>query len=422
MNWIDKYEITVYNVQDTDEVILHSPLSRKQKIISVARYNEILHQTSVPADMLELTDYVPFDNRPHVEKPEDYTLLTILPNNRCNFTCSYCYSAGCRNKEELDFVKLQRCIDFFIESKRSRPSRRNLTISFMGGGEPMLSWPSVVRAVEYAEAKSVQEGVTMSFLIITNGSIIDDEIIQFIKQHKIRVSLSFEVLEDIQNLQRKNFELVHGNLMRLLRNGVDTQLNVTITPDNVTRMGETYEQMRKRYPKVRHAMFEPVTAQQMFDTPADMADFYKEYIRGFMYIFDQGKRDGVEITSFPYLRTIFPLKRACPGEFCITAEGNLTGCYCVSTPQHKLFSQTHYGKVDDMGVNIDSERFHQLLNNNADTRSECANCPARWNCGGGCFHLFHSYTEEYRKEVCDFTRNFVYEIIKYKAYAQQDNQ
>lgn len=418
MSWIDKYDITVYPGEHAGEVILHSPLARKQKKLSAALFDAICHQDTAPPDMAELTDFVPFDSRPHVAVPEDYTLLTVLPNNRCNFACSYCYSAGCRNGEELDFEKLKSCIDFFIESKRMRPARRNLTISFMGGGEPMLSWPLVMRAVEYAETKSISESVNMSFRVITNGSLIDDENIAFIKKHDIGMSVSFEVLEDIQNLQRKNYELVDANLKRLLNEGIDTQLNVTVTPHNVARMTETYQAIRQRYTEVRHAMFEPVTAQEMFLTPEDMAEFYRQYIRGFMQIHIQGKQEGVEITSFPYLRTVFPLKRACPGEFCITAEGNLTGCYCVSMPNHLLFSTTNYGKVDDADIKINLDKFNKLLDCNVNSKPECANCTARWNCGGGCFHLFHSYSKEYQNVVCDFTRTFVHEIIKYKANAQ----
>lgn len=418
MSWIDKYEITVYPGDNDGELILHSPLARKQKKISVSAFEAICHQETVPADMTELTDFIPFDSRPHVVVPEDYTLLTVLPNNRCNFTCSYCYSAGCRNSEELDFDKLKRCIDFFIESKRSRPLRRNLTISFMGGGEPMLSWQTVVRSVEYAEAKSKSEGVSMSFRVITNGSLIDDETITFIRSHNIGMSVSFEVLKEIQNLQRKNYELVDANLKRLLKEGIDTQLNVTVTPHNVADIVEAYQTIRQRYPQVKHAMFEPVTAQEMFSTPEEMADFYNRYIHGFMQIHTQGKKAGVEITSFPYLRTIFPLKRACPGEFCITAEGYLTGCYCVSMPNHPLFDITKYGEVDDDQIKISLDKFNRMLDYNVNSKPECAQCSARWNCGGGCFHLFQSYSEDYLNVVCDFTRAFVREIIKYKANAQ----
>lgn len=415
MNWIEKGEITVFHEPAEGKVILYSPLARRQTAISRDRYEKVRVLDTTPDDLRELVDYVPFGERPHVSSPEDYTLLTVLPNNRCNFSCSYCYSSGCRNSAELDADKLRRCIDFFVDSKKTRPERRNLVVSFMGGGEPMLSWNIVKEGIEYCERITAGTTVRVSFRIITNGSLLSDSQIDFIREHNVGLSVSFEILEDIQNLQRKNFRLVQDNLLKVLAAGIDTQLNVTVTPHNVGRIVESYTEMRRLYPQIRHAMFEPVTAQEMFATPADMSLFYDEYIRGFMKILTIGKREGVEITSFPYLRTVFPLRRACPGEFCITAEGCVTGCYCVSTPEHPLFRDTKYGEVAADGMTFDMEKFGSLLACNVDSREECRDCSARWNCGGGCYHLFHTYERDYTDAVCDFTRRFVEEIIKHKV-------
>lgn len=422
MNWIDKGEITVYDGDTPEEIILYSPLARRQMAVDRDYFEAIRCLEHAPSDLAPLVDYIPFDLRPRVQSPEDYTLLTVLPNNRCNFNCSYCYSAGCRNSENLDIGKLKKCIDFFIESKRNRPSRRTLTISFMGGGEPMLSWEIVRDAIEYAEAKAMAEGVDVTFRIISNGSILSDDMMEFIIHHGIGMSISFEILEEIQNLQRKNFETVQKNLFKLLDRGIDTQLNITVTPHNVDRMTESFLEMRRIYPQVRNAMFEPVTAQEMFASPSEMERFYDAYICGFMDILRRGREEGVGITSFPYLRTMFPLKRACPGELCIAAEGYLTGCYCVSTPDHYLFPAACYGMVSRDSISFDMENYRSLLACDVSEKEECKECSARWNCGGGCYHLFNSYDREFRDMVCGFTRRFVHEIIKYRVrYAGKDN-
>ena len=421
MNWIDRYQITVYPGRTPDEKVLHSPLARRQTVVKTAWLDAVKDLAEPPAEMRGLTDYIPFADRPHVAVPDDYTLLTVLPNNRCNFACSYCYSAGSRNTAEIEPDVLRTAIDYFIDTKRTRPNRRRLTISFMGGGEPMLSWNTVRDGIIYALGKAEKEGVDMAFRIVTNGSILTDEQIEFILYHRIGLSISFEVLPEVQNLQRKNFDTVQANLRRALAAGIDTQLNVTVTKHNVRRMVETYDTMRHLYPGVKNAMFEPVTAQDLFDSPADMEDFYNAYIEGFMEIYRRGRADGVEITSFPYLRTVYPLRRACPGEFCVTAEGFLTGCYCVATADHHLFNRTHYGNVHRDLVTLDMETYRDLMKCNVDTNPECAACSARWNCGGGCFHLFNSYDLEYRDAVCRFTRRFVEAITTYRAYYEDQN-
>lgn len=421
MNWIEKFGLSVYAGNKESCVILHSPLARKEIEIPAGEYECVKDDETAPEKFMALVDYIPFDKRPAVRTPADYTLLTVLPNNQCNFQCSYCYSAGCRNSIVLDKLTLRAAIDFFIDSKHDKPSRRKLTISFMGGGEPMLSWDVVKDGIEYAQGKAAAAAVGIQFRIITNGSLITGEEIDFILKHSIGVSVSFEVLEDIQNLQRKHYDTVSANLRRLLDAGVDVQLNVTVTKANVDRMEETLMQIADLYPEVKNAMFEAVTDPGSFPTVEDLTSFLDRYTTGFIRIRELGDRLGIEITSFPYLRTIFPLKRACPGELCLTAEGYLTGCYCVSTKEHPLFNLTHYGDVDRRGVTVDKSVYEALMNENVESRPECRKCSARWNCGGGCFHAFNSYPEEMRAGLCDFTRKFVEECVRYKIRKYGNN-
>lgn len=412
MNWIEQAEISIYAAPDENTVILYSPLARRSMQLSRERFGEICELLDPPADLQALTDYIPYEEQPSVKHPQDYTLLTVLPNNRCNFTCTYCYSAGSRDSKEIDPKTLNRCMDYFIDSKLNSSTKRNLTVSYMGGGEPMLSWNVIKQSVLYALSKVEHTDLNLNFRIITNGSILTEEQLDFILRYRISVSVSFEVLEEIQNLQRRHFDIVDFNLRRLLNAGVDTQLNVTVTLANVCRMIETYRTMRQRYPSIANAMFEPVTSESMFETPLQMREFYDEYIKGFISIYYKGRTEGVDITSFPYLRTVFPIKRACPGEFCITAEGKITGCYCVSADNHPLFNQTCYGNFANGEFDFDSIKYNKLLACNKDSNPECRDCSARWNCGGGCFHLFNSYSAPYRKEVCEFTRKFVEQIVR----------
>ena len=124
MNWIDRYQITVYPGRTPDEKVLLAPLARRQTVVKTAWLDAVKDLAEPPAEMRPLTDYIPFGDRPHVSAPDDYTLLTVLPNNRCNFDCSYCYSAGSRNTAEIEPDVLRTAIDYFIDTKRTRPNRR----------------------------------------------------------------------------------------------------------------------------------------------------------------------------------------------------------------------------------------------------------------------------------------------------------
>lgn len=411
---LESQNIYLYYMDAAERAVLYSPIARRYAVMTTEQLEEYL-LTDEYADLLApLGDYVPLSQQRKVRKPEDYTLLTVLPNNVCNFNCSYCYSAAGRNGSRLSTEDLKTAIDFFTESKPDGFGR-TLTISFMGGGEPMLSWETVASGAEYARGKALRRGLKLNLRIITNGSVSDDEIIGFAKANDIEISVSFEIIPEIQNLQRKNFDVVRTNILRLTDSGIPVQINSTITPANVERLAEMITILHEQYPEVKNAMFEPVVAQDMFATAEDMRIFYERYVDQFCVALKLADRYGIALTSFAYLRTIYPLERACPGELCLTPDGDITGCYCVASAREPLFVATKYGRVEAGKVVFDIARFEALLSENVYTKSECDSCPVKWNCGGGCFHQYKTYSRPYRDEVCRFTRLFVERIVKYKA-------
>lgn len=413
VDWLEKNNIYRYVWKDGLE-IFYSPIARRYVVATNEQFQNYLSRGDYKNIFTPLADYVPISQQSKVQTPADYTLLTVLPNNVCNFSCSYCYSATGRNGSYLSEMQLKAAIDFFINSKPN-DFCRPLTISYMGGGEPMLSWPLVSKGILYAKEKAIAHGFRLKHRIITNGSILNEASLTFIKDNDIDVSVSFEILRDIQELQRKKFDVVDRNIRILIEKDVNIQINATITPANVNRMGEMLEHLLKNYSHIRNIMFEPVIGQHFFPSPDDMKRFYNVYTNLFIQCLYRAEKEGVSLTSFAYLRTIFPLERACPGELCITSDGQFTGCYCVSSPRETLFSQTRYGWIDKCDhVHFDMESYKKLKSHNVYERAECKSCVVKWNCGGGCYYQYASYDDLYRQEVCSFTRSFFRQLLKYK--------
>lgn len=394
--------------------ILYSPIARRYLLATDSQINDYLTNGSFEDSFSKLSQYVPLSEQRKVRTPEDYTLLTVLPNNACNFSCSYCYSAAGRNNSYLSLEKLLVAINFLIDSKPDG-FNRVLTIAFMGGGEPFLSWDVMSAGIIHAKNRSSKRNIRLNLRIITNGSILTEKMLEFLALHHIPVSVSFEILPKIQNLQRKNYETVNGNIHRLINHEIPIQLNSTITPANVELMPQMIEVLKADYPAVKNVMFEPVTSQEMFSSISAIHDFYQAYLQQFMIAMQLADEAGIALTSFAYLRTIYPLERACPGELCITADGCFTGCYCIATNTEPLFDKTYYGEVTGGKIVFNMHKYNELISENVYTKDECKDCQVKWNCGGGCFHQYNSYSEVYRKEVCFFTRQFVETLVKYKV-------
>ena len=133
---LNSLDIFVYQLTD-EKVLIYAPfantvvescrdeiLDMEQKAINNI-YSEELALLSAKEEKIYRTS-----------KPENITELSVLINQRCNFSCAYCYSADGRDNREMSFEQLISIIDWFVDKRRGT----ELEIIFSGGGDPLLSF------------------------------------------------------------------------------------------------------------------------------------------------------------------------------------------------------------------------------------------------------------------------------------------
>jgi sulfatase maturation enzyme AslB (radical SAM superfamily) len=85
----------------------------------------------------------------------------------------------------MPWKTLRAALDLILDSKP-----RKVEIVFTGG-EPLLEFPSIRRAVRYVE-QTRAPGKTVMYSISTNGTLLTDEVIAFLEEHRVRTQLSFD--------------------------------------------------------------------------------------------------------------------------------------------------------------------------------------------------------------------------------------
>lgn len=340
----------------------------------------------------------------HVTSPDEVYAMTLLPNNICNFSCSYCYAAKGHGHDELSYDALKTVIDFFVDA--SRVNCKDLHLSFGGGGEPMISWDKFKYAVEYSNQLAQQQGLAIHYSYASNGSIISEDIINTIKNYKIKANISFDILEDVQNAQRKNYRKVCETLDLLLENDIFPTINSVITPLNVARQCEMVEEVHQRFPRLKRLTFDEVVDRQLFDDTEASRRFYDAYTENFYRARSLGKTYGINVNSIKYHELGMLKTRACAGGFDVTPQGTLSVCFLVSSPKEALYEDFIYGRITEGKVLFDRDKFRNLVENSANQREQCRDCFMRWHCGGGCLYKTKTYSDEQMEVLCHFKRRY----------------
>lgn len=337
------------------------------------------------------------------ESPDDLYQVDILCNYTCNFKCIYCYSAAGRSHGEVKLDDVKGVVDYLFDPNRKQENP--YIINFSGGGEPLISFPLIRQAVEYIERKAAETGLRYNIGLVTNGSLITREIIEYFQAHKVDMAVSFEILKYLQDKERGSYDKVSGNIDMMLAMDFPFGIRTTFTPESVKEMCCMIEEVHSRFPKLKKVVFDVVLAPALFASPEDLEVYYDTFLAEYYKAKRLATNYGITLESIA-VETISMIRdRTCEGKIVLTPAGTISSCARVSSPVEKLYEGYIYGKVNDGKVDFDQKTFGSILAmHNIYTQKECDGCYAKWNCGGGC-RLFHdSFDEGFKKVRCNFVK------------------
>lgn len=162
----------------------------------------------------------------------------IHVTKECNCACTYCYEQDKTSKYSWDEIK--KLLDDILEHKTGK-----FTIEFLGG-EPLMAFDHIKRAVAYF-------GSGVDFTITTNGTILTDEIVLFLKDNpNVRFSASLDG-HRYANFMRvfkegdkcNTYDKVIKNLQWLQREGIEFSVHMVTHPYNVAFLSDSIDHLYK---------------------------------------------------------------------------------------------------------------------------------------------------------------------------------
>ena len=337
---------------------------------------------------------------------DSFCTLHLLLNEKCNFHCKYCYSAEGRSSAELNIEQIKTTLQYFLSSERIAVKDR--TVMFMGGGEPVLSWKLLEEATLYAEDFAKEQNIKVYFSLTTNGSIMTDKMLDFMKEHNFTVQISFEILPDIQNAQRGSYDAVAANLVRLTDKGINNYVRSTITELNVDRIPDMVEHCHIHFPLVKKMSCQQVVDPSYFTDKNKVDEFFNKYFVSYRTAEEKANEYGITLrSSSSHLLNYSKRERFCYNLLCLTPYGTLTMCPDVSSPNERDYDSSVIGKLENDSVKFDQAAFARLSNGSIHTIDKCRACYARWNCGSGCPSSRRVYNAEIFDAICDHYRKML---------------
>lgn len=341
---------------------------------------------------------------PNVNQIYKSTHVVIIPTQLCNLGCTYCYAKNAHlHNSVISKQLLQTILDFIIKQP---PKKKR--ISFIGGGEPLIAWDLIKWSVDYLNTNKNENDI-LDIGVTTNATLFTDDIFQYLKEHDIHVGVSFEILPDIQNVQRpflggnrSSFDVVNQNIQNMIQHGIRYSIRSTITKLNVHRMSEMVEFVAKHYPNIRKLHLEQVT-----DKLEDAYSFYDEYISSFYKAKQLGKQYQIDVYNSISKSIYYTKYSFCNGELCITPTGSIVACHRVSEEHESAFPLFNYGKVTENGIYFFNEAEKKIIDFSRLKSDLCTNCFAKWHCGGICPMERSELPQKQILAKCEFIKKII---------------
>lgn len=361
------------------------------------------------------TDYVDLLIRRNVNE------IVIQVTQDCNFKCRYCLFARennidrCHEKINMPWEIAKKSLDILYSHSADADI---ISISFYGG-EPLLNFELIKQVVAYAD--NIFQTKKIHYSMTINGSLLSQDIIEYLIEHEISVGISLDGPRNIQNKHRKfyntgsdTFDIVYNNICRLRQTNLD-YFNNHITFQPVHMMDEDIKEVQKFFDEM-DLLPNKVLIR---DASTDGVDYiYSDY-----NLINQERAENQDINKYDNI---------------IVNKSRLTECWHHSGPCvpgiRKLFVDTNgnfypcekvletsANKIGDVYSGFDLTKIKAILNVGKLTEDECKYCWASRFCSicvVECLHVEHDVLSKTKKMVgCKRQKDNI--LAYFKDYVQR---
>ena len=350
--------------------------------------------------------------------------LQLQVTRNCNFNCRYCtytrqsHIGRIHEEINMNWNIARSAIDFLFEHSTDV---NEVFVNFYGG-EPFLNFSLIKSTTEYAKNKFLFKKI--NFAAITNGSIMSQQIIDFLIENDFVLIISFDGDAEIQNRHRKflndnsdTYAIIYRNIQNLRKTSQDyfdrnVKFNAVKFLDENSQ--KIYDYFYKEFGK-QHEMVNIINADmQGVDYNYSIYNLVRE-VKNKMIVYD--KQD----QALENFKTIYSDKRYVKNNWVYRAN-------CIPGSQHLLVNvfgdfypcekvpEIEITKVGDIKRGFDFNRVQKMLNIHAFACEDCKKCWAIRYCKMCICHCIDPITQNISinaiRKNCRDTKNETLDMFK----------
>jgi uncharacterized protein len=308
---------------------------------------------------------------------------TLLLTQQCNLRCSYCYIG--KKPETMSLETANAAVDFIF---RHQIPEEDINIGFFGG-EPLLEFELMQDVMELITNHPDYDPTRLKFSVVTNGTLYNDIIAGYLKDHKIGLVISCDGKPDVHDRFRKfpdgnkSSHIVEENIRSALQDLGQIPINAVYHPSTLKELPENVQ------------YFSDLGIRQIYLSPDFSADWLQADIDILQGIYDRIGKFFVSkyLAGDPHfislidskltviLRGGYQARERCrmgKGEMAFTPAGKIYPC-------ERLIGSGENGHcIGDLTQGLELDKMSCHLAEGKEKNQECTECHVRDYCMNWC--------------------------------------
>ncbi len=338
---------------------------------------------------------------------EDFPLTTMVLNvtNKCNLACTYCYEYGddkivdTETSAKPRFMSEQTARDSVDFMLKQSGQNKVAHLTFFGG-ETLMNFKVLKKTLAYARERGAAVGKEVEFSLTTNATLLKPEIIEWLSDNKVGVTVSIDGPKEMQDgfrvfkNGRGSYDVVLPKIKELLRRHTSRPIGARVT---LTRQNLDVERIFRHLTEdigFSEVGFAPVTTTWQRDYAIENEGFeemlgqFERLAYEFLDHAVANRHHGFSNVKDTLEEIHKGVSKAYPcgaglGLMGVATDGDVALCH--------RFAGSDEHKIGSVLEGVDHERqFEFLQKHHIANKTDCSICWARPLCAGGCYHEAHT--------------------------------